>query len=80
MSLVEGHSLLLANETTSHYDNTENTLLPDDDQSHVLIAKGVTMAVLCTVSTCMGILPMLLAKCCKWDTGEHVNSRYTRRR
>ncbi|XP_078051122.1 zinc transporter ZIP3 isoform X2 [Augochlora pura] len=49
-----------------------------DDISRVLIAKGVTMAILCIVSTCMGILPMQLAKCLKWNTVSATNPRSTR--
>ncbi|XP_032673908.1 zinc transporter ZIP1-like isoform X2 [Odontomachus brunneus] len=68
-----GLSKFLMNETSNY--NGEATSSPDDDQSRVLVAKGVTMAVLCIVSTCMGILPMLLAKWLKWDTVGHVNPR-----
>ncbi|XP_011152236.1 zinc transporter ZIP1 isoform X3 [Harpegnathos saltator] len=75
MSLIDHHHAaeLLMNATPHYHD--EEALSSDDDPSRVLVAKGVTMAVLCTVSTCMGILPMFLAKWYKWDTTEHVNPR-----
>lgn len=76
MSPTHNHSHaseLLINET-SHYRN-EGARLADDDPASVLIAKGVTMVVLCTVSTCMGILPMFLAKWFKWHTSDHANPR-----
>ncbi|XP_014473188.1 PREDICTED: zinc transporter ZIP1-like isoform X3 [Dinoponera quadriceps] len=68
MPLIDSHSKLLMNETYGEESS-------DDDPSRVLIAKGVTMAVLCIVSTCMGILPMLLAKWFKWNSTGHVNPR-----
>ncbi|XP_011264589.1 zinc transporter ZIP1 isoform X3 [Camponotus floridanus] len=54
----------------THYDDDGHH--HDDDHplnSHkdVLTAKAVTMVVLCTVSTTMGIIPMFLAKWFKWD-------------
>lgn len=76
MSPTHNHSHaseLLINET-SHYDK-EETRLADDDPYNVLVAKGVTMVVLCAVSTCMGILPMFLAKWFKWNASDHVNPR-----
>lgn len=52
----------------------------DDDQdenlSNVLVAKGVTMVILCTVSITMGILPMQVAKRLKWNTSGVENPRY----
>jgi len=41
-----------------------------DSEKDVLIAKAVTMVVLCTVSVIMGIVPMFLAKWLKWDMSE----------
>jgi hypothetical protein len=55
---------------------TIKTSFPHDAEMHsskqdswedVLIAKAVTMVVLCSVSTIMGIVPMFLAKWFKWD-------------
>ncbi|CAD1474365.1 unnamed protein product, partial [Heterotrigona itama] len=40
----------------------------DENMSNVLVAKGVTMVILCTVSITMGILPMQVAKRLKWNT------------
>lgn len=76
MSLIHQHSSVtkMLMDDTSHYRN-EGETPSDEDSSRVLVAKGVTMAVLCTVSTCMGILPMLLAKWFKWDATGHVNPR-----
>ncbi|XP_048513105.1 zinc transporter ZIP1-like isoform X3 [Athalia rosae] len=44
------------------------------DGSAILIAKGVTMCVLCGVSICMGLIPMQLAKWFKW-TGNEISPR-----
>ncbi|XP_076643576.1 uncharacterized protein LOC143353857 [Halictus rubicundus] len=66
MSLVDVH-----HEEEEHHHE-------DEDMSSVLIAKGVTMVILCVVSTCMGILPMQLAKCLKWNTTGVTNPRSTR--
>ncbi|KAI4495217.1 hypothetical protein M0804_001418 [Polistes exclamans] len=50
----------------------------DVDTQKVLIAKAVTMVVLCSVSTIMGIFPMQLAKWLKWNTtGNIQNPRST---
>ncbi|XP_029172450.1 zinc transporter ZIP1-like isoform X2 [Nylanderia fulva] len=56
-----------------HHDDPLDPYKPQD----VLIAKAVTMVVLCTVSTIMGIMPMLLAKWFKWDLNGQ-NTRSTR--
>ncbi|CAK9797454.1 Zinc transporter ZIP3 [Anthophora plagiata] len=50
----------------------------DGNMSSVLVAKGVTMIILCIVSICMGILPMQLAKCLKWNTADVENPRSTK--
>ncbi|KAK1128805.1 hypothetical protein K0M31_019953 [Melipona bicolor] len=50
----------------------------DENMSNVLIAKGVTMVILCTVSITMGILPMQVAKQLKWNTSSVENPRSTR--
>ncbi|XP_076238730.1 zinc transporter ZIP3-like isoform X2 [Calliopsis andreniformis] len=60
------------NETDHHHHHH------DEDMSSVLIAKGVTMVILCAVSTCMGILPMQIAKRLKWNTADVTNPRSTR--
>lgn len=62
------------NQTSYEYQDDEARHL-DGNTSNVLIAKAVTMAVLCTVSICMGILPMQLAKWFKWNTAGHVDPR-----
>ncbi|XP_011629888.1 zinc transporter ZIP1-like [Pogonomyrmex barbatus] len=65
MSLIE--YLLAAvgiNDTSPYHDDGTH---PKDSEKDVLTAKAVTMVVLCTVSTIMGIVPMLLAKWLKWD-------------
>lgn len=41
-----------------------------DTEKEVLTAKAVTMVVLCTVSTIMGIVPMFLARWLKWDMND----------
>lgn len=48
---------------------------PLDSHNDVLTAKAVTMVVLCTVSTIMGIIPIFLAKWFKWDLNGQ-NPRY----
>lgn len=64
MSLLE--TLLAAaglNASTYHDEEKPS----QDTEQEVLVAKAVTMVVLCTVSTIMGIVPMFLAKWLKWD-------------
>lgn len=68
--------LSIMNETAHPHHHHEDAHPTDYDASKVLIAKGVTMVVLCTVSTCMGILPMFLAKMFNWTTAGQVNPRY----
>ncbi|XP_018400676.1 PREDICTED: zinc transporter ZIP3-like [Cyphomyrmex costatus] len=58
---------------TSSFDGEEKHS-SEDTERDVLIAKAVTMLVLCTVSTTMGIVPMFLAKWLKWD----MNNRNSR--
>ena len=55
---------------TAHYHNDEDHHHdPTNEESYeeVLTAKAVTMLVLCSVSTIMGVTPMILAKLFKWD-------------
>lgn len=67
MSLLE--SLLAAmGVNMSSYHGGEHS--SKDSENDVLIAKAVTMVVLCTVSTIMGIVPMFLAKWLKWDMSD----------
>ncbi|XP_031826805.1 zinc transporter ZIP3 isoform X3 [Nomia melanderi] len=63
----------LMSHTDSHHEEEEHH--ETVDMSRVLIAKGVTMVILCVVSTCMGILPMQMAKCLKWNTTGVTNPR-----
>lgn len=60
---------------TSHHVYEMALQESDSDPSSVLLAKGVTMMVLCIVSICMGILPLLLAKVLKWNRSGHVNPK-----
>lgn len=55
------------NDTHYYDDEHHHDDDPLDSHQDVLTAKAVTMVVLCTVSTTMGIIPMLLAKWFKWD-------------
>ncbi|XP_066583562.1 zinc transporter ZIP1-like isoform X3 [Prorops nasuta] len=57
-----------------HEEDARGTLQENGNASQVLLAKGVTMAVLCIVSTCMGILPLLLAKWLNWSSSETVSN------
>ncbi|XP_053970725.1 zinc transporter ZIP1-like isoform X2 [Hylaeus volcanicus] len=77
MSLLEDDSLvqrLIATDSPHEEDEDHEGA----NMSSVLIAKGVTMIILCVVSTCMGILPMQMAKCLKWNTAGVVNPRSTK--
>lgn len=63
-----------------HHDGATNVLnerlaheVEADGESSILLAKGVTMVVLCSVSICMGLLPLGLAKCCKWTSTEKMS-------
>ncbi|KOC60850.1 Zinc transporter ZIP3, partial [Habropoda laboriosa] len=66
---------LLTTIQSYHEKEEEEHHHDDGNTSSVLIAKGVTMVILCTVSICMGILPMQLAKCLKWNTTDVENPR-----
>ncbi|XP_011860607.1 PREDICTED: zinc transporter ZIP3-like isoform X2 [Vollenhovia emeryi] len=61
MSLIESLLQMAGVDLTHHGEDSK------DSEKAVLTAKAVTMVVLCTVSTIMGIVPMLLAKWLKWD-------------
>lgn len=65
MSLID---LLLVAKNTSSYHDEEH--VSKDSEKDVLVAKAVTMLVLCTVSTIMGIVPIFLAKWLKWDMSD----------
>ncbi|XP_076662670.1 zinc transporter ZIP1-like isoform X3 [Andrena cerasifolii] len=79
MSPLEDNSLIQRLMTTadSHHLEDEGST-EDGNTSGVLVAKGVTMIILCAVSTCMGILPMQMAKCLKWNTADVGNPRSTK--
>ncbi|XP_029671341.1 zinc transporter ZIP1-like isoform X4 [Formica exsecta] len=71
-------NLLLAstmNDDGHHHDHNHDHTL--ESHKEVLTAKAVTMVVLCSVSTIMGILPIFLAKWFKWDLNGQ-NPRSTR--
>ncbi|XP_070152854.1 zinc transporter ZIP1-like isoform X3 [Polyergus mexicanus] len=68
-------NLLLA--STMNDDEHHNHDHPLESHKEVLTAKAVTMVVLCSVSTIMGILPIFLAKWFKWDLNGH-NPRSTK--
>lgn len=78
MSPLEDNTLMERLMTTvdPHHDDHHGHL-EDTNMSSVLIAKGVTMIILCVVSTCMGILPLQMAKCLKWNTTDVANPRYS---
>ncbi|KAF3429699.1 hypothetical protein E2986_11077 [Frieseomelitta varia] len=61
---------------------TQSTVHPfhedQDNDQDVLVAKGVTMVILCTVSIIMGIVPMQVAKQLKWNTSGVENPRSMR--
>lgn len=65
MSLIEALLAAMGVNDTLHHDEGEHP--SEDTEKDVLTAKAVTMVVLCTVSTIMGIIPMFLAKWLKWD-------------
>lgn len=46
----------------------------EDKETAVLIVKGVTMLVLCSVSICMGLLPLQMNKWLKWTSPKNGNS------
>ncbi|KMQ90809.1 zinc transporter zip3 [Lasius niger] len=68
------------NDTSHHHDDGHHhhdLSLDPHKAKDVLTAKAVTMVVLCSVSTIMGIIPMFLAKWFKWDLNGQ-NPRSTR--
>lgn len=67
MSLIKALLVAMGLNETSFHDEGEPS---EDAEKDVLTAKAVTMVVLCTVSTIMGIIPMFLAKWLKWDLGD----------
>ncbi|KZC10726.1 Zinc transporter ZIP3 [Dufourea novaeangliae] len=69
---------LMTTADSYHEEEHEHDHDHDKDMSSVLIAKGVTMIILCGVSTCMGILPMQMAKWLKWNANDIANPRSTR--
>lgn len=73
---MEDNSLMqkLTIPVHSHHEDEEHDH-EDANMSQILLAKGVTMIILCTVSICMGILPMQLARCFKWNTSGVGNPR-----
>ncbi|KAG5316151.1 S39A1 protein, partial [Acromyrmex insinuator] len=76
MSLTDA-LLLMARLNTSSFDDEEEHS-SENMEKDVLIAKAVTMVVLCIVSTIMGIVPMFLAKWLKWDmSGQNSRSMKT---
>ncbi|KYM76593.1 Zinc transporter ZIP3 [Atta colombica] len=64
MSLTDAFSMAKLNISSS-FDEEEHS--SEDTEKDILIAKAITMVVLCIVSTIMGIVPMFLAKWLKWD-------------
>ncbi|XP_076619168.1 zinc transporter ZIP1 isoform X3 [Colletes latitarsis] len=81
MSPLEDNTIVQRLMTTTTTTNTHHEEVEHNDNanmSSVLIAKGVTMIILCVVSTCMGILPMQMAKCLKWNTAGVANPRSTK--
>lgn len=77
MSLLEDKFIQTLTTTFHpHEEEYEEHQHNDESISNVLIAKGITMIILCTVSTCMGILPMQIAKCLKWNISNAENPRY----
>ncbi|KYN27266.1 Zinc transporter ZIP1 [Trachymyrmex cornetzi] len=76
MSLTDALLSMVRLNTSSFDDEEEHS--SEDTEKDVLIAKAVTMVVLCIVSTIMGILPMFLAKWLKWDmSGQNPRSMKT---
>ncbi|RLU19196.1 hypothetical protein DMN91_007753 [Ooceraea biroi] len=68
-------SVELPTNETSLYHDMETHSSHKDSWEDVLTAKAVTMVVLCSVSTIMGIIPMFLAKWFKWDmSGQNPRS------
>ncbi|XP_051165420.1 zinc transporter ZIP1-like isoform X2 [Leptopilina boulardi] len=71
-----------------HHEDSTMHLMPDnntarlatlgqedeDKQAAVLMVKGITMLVLCSVSICMGLLPLQMNKWLKWTSPKNGNS------
>ncbi|KAL0131776.1 hypothetical protein PUN28_002965 [Cardiocondyla obscurior] len=74
MSLI--NTFLRTEEVNDTSSPDEHLSSPDTEQD-ALIAKAVTMVVLCFVSTIMGIVPIFLARSLKWDMSGQ-NPRSTR--
>ncbi|XP_014211042.1 zinc transporter ZIP3 isoform X2 [Copidosoma floridanum] len=47
---------------------------PLDESTSVLVAKSVTMACLCLVSVCMGVIPMQVAKCFNFGSSDGIGN------
>ncbi|XP_076754690.1 zinc transporter ZIP1-like isoform X2 [Xylocopa sonorina] len=76
MSVLEDNSLMQRLMTTLHSQHEEEEDHHEDGNMwNVLVAKGVTMIILCIVSICMGILPMQVAKWLKWNATDVGNPR-----
>uniref|UniRef100_A0A0C9R6C4 Slc39a3 protein n=1 Tax=Fopius arisanus TaxID=64838 RepID=A0A0C9R6C4_9HYME len=68
----------------THGDHTREFLLErvsdvnvtsdDNDATAVLTAKGVTMVVLCSVSICVGLIPIQISRCLKWSSSESMTN------
>lgn len=67
MSLIDALLTSVGLNTSSYHGDEGQS---KDTEKEVLTAKAVTMVVLCTVSTIMGIVPMFLAKWLKWDMSD----------
>ncbi|XP_033231461.1 zinc transporter ZIP1-like isoform X2 [Belonocnema kinseyi] len=63
---------LIPLNTSDRLSNLEHDAT--DKQTAVQIAKGVTMIVLCSVSICMGLLPIQMAKWLKWTSSKSGNT------
>ncbi|XP_076387051.1 zinc transporter ZIP1-like isoform X1 [Megachile rotundata] len=77
MSPSEDNFLMERLITSAHFHDEEEHHDEEQEMHDVLVAKGVTMVILCVVSTCMGIIPMQVAKCLKWKTSGVGNPRST---
>ncbi|OAD53872.1 Zinc transporter ZIP3 [Eufriesea mexicana] len=78
MFLLEDNLLMQRLTATDYSHKEDEEHNHKDDMSSVLIAKGITMVILCIVSICMGILPMQMAKYFKWNTSDVGNPRSTK--
>lgn len=77
MSPLEDNTLIQRLTNTVHLLHKDNEDDHEDkNMSNILVAKGVTMVILCTVSIAMGILPMRVARRLKWNTSGVENPRY----